>query len=110
MTFVQTVPHFFGQFNWDESRCTLADYLQRTCIAEAPLAAMQQRQAVLRALLSDVAATTGNSIVDFGALICPDGICRTADQRGIVYRDAGHIANTFSATMAAEWISILGNN
>jgi peptidoglycan/LPS O-acetylase OafA/YrhL len=106
---LQTIPQFFDDFSWDTDRCTLPQWLQQTCRGDAVLAAMQQRQSALRTVMHDVATATAAELVDFAPQICPTGRCLSETPQQIIYRDAGHLTNRFTATLAPIWIELLGS-
>jgi hypothetical protein len=47
-------------------------------------------------------------LLDLNGLVCPDGVCRAKNQKGIiVYRDTSHITNTFVISVIPEVIEML---
>lgn len=51
----------------------------------------------------------GVKILDFIDVMCPEGTCKTVVNDAFVYRDQGHVTDTFARTMSAEFEKVLSS-
>lgn len=89
-----------------------APYVMPSCVSEDPehpqLCDFPVSQANLtRYDLPVLEAIAGIQVLDFADRFCMDGICPAVIDGVFVYRDQGHITNTFSATFADDFAAVL---
>lgn len=99
---VQAVPHWGDSkesLNWAE--CSMLEILTSGCARSMPMLEVKDRQGASAETVARVAEATGAGLLDLGVQICPDGVCSTVTQAGLVtYRDGTHITVQQSKQLA----------
>lgn len=103
---VQTVPHWVGQYDWDLADCSLWEVLQG-CDESMPAQFTLTRSGDIRDTLERAGARTGATVVDFLPHFCPQGTCQTRGEGYWLYRNANHISNPASISLAPLWLEHL---
>jgi hypothetical protein len=89
-----------------------APYVMPSCVSNDPehpqLCDFPISQASLtRYDLPILTSVAGIQVLNFADRFCPGGICPAVIDGVFVYRDQGHITNTFSATFADDFAAVL---
>lgn len=89
-----------------------APYVMPSCVSDDPehpqLCDFPQSKASLTKYdLPVLRSIPGIQVVDFTDRFCMDGVCPAVIDGVFVYRDQGHITNTFSKTFAADFAMML---
>ncbi len=89
-----------------------APYVMPSCVSNDPehpqLCDFPISQASLtRYDLPILKSVPGIQVLDFAPRFCPNGVCPAVIDGVFVYRDQGHITNTFSATFADDFAEVL---
>lgn len=107
--YVQTLPHFFGEFTWDPAACTLSAVLSG-CTYSMPLETAQQRSATVSQAIDRLGANTGARIIDLSNEVCPDGRCVSQSNFTPIYRDNNHISVTMSRALAPIFTRLISDS
>ena len=93
--FINPIPHFLNQYNWNPRTCLLHQLLNG-CEQVMPLGFSKKIQDPFLSAIKVVTQSNEVKNVDLSATICPNSICRTEDSEGWIYSDATHLTNSFS--------------
>ena len=102
---VQSVPHWFGPFEWWLDSCTLIDVIEG-CNLTMPASFAVERASEVRQVLDHVAVTSKAEVVDPLPAVCPRDLCETRGDGYWIYRDQNHISVSFSIELAPAWKQI----
>lgn len=104
---IQTVPHFFGDYEWTPEKCSLLMILSTACSSEMPLEAARERSDSVINAVNDIGAQSGATIIDLASDVCPDDVCISQNSALRVYRDSIHISVPMSLALSDRFKTIL---
>jgi peptidoglycan/LPS O-acetylase OafA/YrhL len=107
LVFVEDTPHWLGASTWSLQRCTMAQTLTG-CNQSQPISDHLLRTKALRETVESASARYSFEVIDFLDVVCKFEVCRTYREGSWVYRDSGHLTNSFSGTLAPKWVQVLG--
>lgn len=99
---VQTVPHWelaTPPLNW--VTCSVVRLARDGCIQTMPLNAVSQEQNSVANMINTIAAETGAHVIDVSKEVCPESVCTTVRDDGLLpFRDSVHITVAQSEALA----------
>jgi peptidoglycan/LPS O-acetylase OafA/YrhL len=106
---VEDVPRWDGVDKWTPTDCTVVSLLSGVgrCERQMPTGRAEERQGAARAVLREVASSTGAQVLDPWTALCPRGWCATHAANRTNYRDTNHITVSQSKALAPNFVAAL---
>ena len=107
--YVTDVPTWDSENPWDPSHCTRWEIESKSCFETMTLETHLSKTASIREIIALGESRQLYTSINFLAEICPEQICTTHSESAFIYRDSGHLTNSFSRGLGPIWSQLLRN-